>query len=62
MNSYNNMYINACDNECSKHDSIGSCKYFTSTANTSNTIPGTCKLYTSVTTPNYMKDQNLYFM
>jgi len=62
IKTYDNMYINACNNECAN---TKSCKAFTSTAGINNKILGNCKLYTSVNnitglTPS--ETNNLYYM
>jgi hypothetical protein len=65
--TYDQMYINSCDNECRYHG-VGDlkCNYFTSTADVSNNSPGNCTLYKSLTgstiTPTFSSNKKLYYM
>jgi hypothetical protein len=63
IKSYPDIYLTACDNECSKTKNP-KCTYFTSTAPTNNSRPGECKLYSSNrnNAPKYLNGQKLYYM
>ncbi len=63
IKSYPDIYLNACNNECSKTKNPN-CNYFTSTASIDNKQSGTCNLYmsNSMNSPKYLDGQQLYYM
>jgi hypothetical protein len=60
INSYNNMYLNSCDNECNNNPA---CNFFTSTADMTNTNLGNCLLYNTfnASNPRFSATNNIYY-